>query len=196
MTGSLFERISAVLSLGLLAALALAAWLLTELALRPVWDTSYRSSSKMNAQVMGAEITQTDKAGQSRFHIEAPTLSLFDDGSAEIDAPAMLALRPNAPPVRARASKAIVSADQNEILLRGQALILRDAYGKESEIRIATDWVRFNLDAQTADTTAPVRVNQGNILLTGVGMKFNQKTEQIQVLAQSQMVLPGQGSGQ
>ena len=108
----------------------------------------------------------------------------------------MLALRNGGPPVLAQASKASVSASQKEVLLSGQALISRDAYGKESEIRIATDWVQFDINAQTAQTKAPVRVNQGNILLTGVGMKFNQKTEQIEVLSHSQMVLPGKGARQ
>lgn len=196
MTASLFERTSAVLALGLMAALALAAWLLTELALRPVWDSSYRSSTKLNAQITGAELTQTDEKGQTRFQIASPTLSLFEDGSAEMNNPKMLALRNDAPPVRAHANKALVSANQNEVLLTGQALISRDAYDKESEIRIATDWVQFDMNAQTAQTKAPVRVNQGNILLTGVGMKFNQKTEQIEVLSQSQMVLPGKGTRQ
>ncbi|MBM3375430.1 MAG: LPS export ABC transporter periplasmic protein LptC [Betaproteobacteria bacterium] len=193
MTASLFERVSALLALGLMAALALAAWLLTELALSPVWDSSYRSSTKLNAQITGAELTQTDERGQTRFQIASPSLSLFEDGSAEMSNPVMLALRNDGPPVRAHASKALVSANQNEVMLTGQALISRDAYDKESAIRIATDWVQFDINAQTAQTKAPVRVNQGNILLTGVGMKFNQKTEQIEVLSQSQMVLPGKG---
>jgi lipopolysaccharide export system protein LptC len=196
MTVSLFERASALLALGLMAAMALAAWLLTELALRPVWDSSYRSSTRLNAQITQADLTQTDEKGQTRFRIATPSLSLFEDGSAEMNNPVMLALRNDGPPVRAQASKAFVSASQNEVLLSGQALISRDAYGKESEIRIATDWVRFDINAQTAQTKAPVRVNQGNILLTGVGMKFNQKTEQIEVLSQSQMVLPGKGTRQ
>lgn len=196
MTASLFERASALLALGLMAALALAAWLLTELALRPVWDSSYRSSTRLNAQITGVALTRIDDKGQSRFQIVSPTLSLFEDGSAEMNNPVMLALRDDGPPVQARASKASVSASQNEVLLSGQALISRDAYGKESEIRIATDWVQFDINAQTAQTKAPVRVNQGNILLTGVGMKFNQKTEQIEVLSQSQMVLPGKGARQ
>jgi len=193
MTASLFERVSALLALGLMAALALAAWLLTELALSPVWDSSYRSSTKLNAQITGAELTQTDERGQTRFQIASPSLSLFEDGSAEMSNPVMLALRNDGPPVRAHASKALVSANQNEVMLTGQALISRDAYDKESAIRIATDWVQFDINSQTAQTKAPVRVNQGNILLTGVGMKFNQKTEQIEVLSQSQMVLPGKG---
>jgi len=196
MTASLFERASALLSLGLLAALALAAWLLTELALRPIWDSNYRSSTKLNAQVTRAEITQTDQKGRTQFQIATPTLSLFEDGSAEMNSPVMLALRDDGPPVQARANKGLVSANQNEVMLTGQALISRDAYDKESEIRIATDWVQFDINAQTAQTKAPVRVNQGNILLTGVGMKFNQKTEQIEVLSQSQMILPGKGMRQ
>ena len=196
MTASLFERASALLALGLMAALALAAWLLTELALRPVWDDSYRSNTKLNARITEVALTQTDEKGQTRFRIATPSLSLFEDGSAEMNNPVMLALRNGGPPVQAQASKGSVSASQNEVLLSGQALISRDAYGKESEIRIATDWVQFDINAQTAQTKAPVRVNQGNILLTGVGMKFNQKTEQIEVLSQSQMVLPGKGARQ
>lgn len=190
MKGSFFERASAVLSLGLLAGLALAAWLLTELALRPIWETSARGSGQLNAEVRGAQVIQTDALGAPKYRIEAPQLFLFEDGRAEIRSPLMLALRGDAPAIRASAQQALVSANQNDIRLEGQARIERDAYGTESAIRIATDWVQFDIDAQTAETTAPVRVTQGNILLTGVGMKFNHRSEQIQVLSQSQMVLP------
>ncbi len=191
MTGNFFERASAIVSLVLLAGLALAAWLLTELALRPIWDSDYRSRSQMNSLVTHAEVLQTDASGQPKYLIQTPRLSLFDDGSAEMESPLLLALRKDAPAVRARADQASVSADQNLVALQGKAQIERDAYGNESEIRIATDWVRFDLEAQTAETTAAVRVTQGKVLLTGVGMIFDQRAEQISVLSQSQMILPG-----
>lgn len=190
MRGSFFERASAIVSLGLLAGLALAAWLLTELALRPIWETSMRGSGQLNAEVRNALVIQTDALGAPKYRIEAPRLLLYEDGRAEIFSPLMLALRGDAPAIRTTAQEALISADQNEIRLQGQARIERDAYGTESAIRIATDWVQFDIDAQTAETTAPVRVTQGNILLTGVGMRFNHRSEQIQVLSQSQMVLP------
>jgi lipopolysaccharide export system protein LptC len=192
MTGTLFERFSAMVSLGLLAGLAMTAWLLSQLALRPSWDAAVRTGGQMNAQVQSAEVLQTDASGKPKYRIQTPELSLFDDGRSEMRAPVLMALREDAPAVRARATRALVSADQNEIALEGDARIERQAYGKESEVRILTDWVRFDVSAQTAETTAPVRVNQGATVLTGVGMKFNQRTEQIEILSQTQMVLPSQ----
>lgn len=190
MTGTLFERFSAVVSLGLLAGLAMTAWLLSQLALRPSWDAALRAGGQMNAQVRSAEVLQTDASGRPKYRIQTPELSLFDDGRSQMQAPMLVALRQDAPAIRAQANHASVSADQNEITLEGDARIERQAYGKEAEVRIFTDWVRFDVSAQTAETTAPVRVNQGATVLTGVGMKFNQRTEQIEILSNTQMVLP------
>ena len=190
MTGTFFERFSAVVSLALLGALAMTAWLLSQLALRPSWDAAPRAGGQLNAQVRSAEVIQTDASGRPKYRIQTPELSLFDDGRSEMRNPLLTALRSDAPPVRARASRAEVSANQSAVVLRGDARIERQAYGTEPEVRILTDWVQFDLNAQTAETDAPVRVNQGNTILTGVGMRFNQRTEQIEILSSTQMVLP------
>lgn len=195
MTGTLFERFSAVVSLGLLAGLAMTAWLLSQLALRPIWDAAPRAGGEMNAQVRSAEVLQTDGSGKPKYRIQTPELSLFNDGRSQMQAPLLFALRENAPSVRARANRAVVSADQNEITLEGDARIERQAYGNEAEVRILTDWVRFDVSAQTAETTAPVRVNQGTTVLTGVGMKFNQRTEHVEILSKTQMLLPSRQTG-
>ncbi|MFZ9481023.1 MAG: LPS export ABC transporter periplasmic protein LptC, partial [Burkholderiaceae bacterium] len=50
----------------------------------------------------------------------------------------------------------------------------------------ATLWI----DEERADTDAPVFVQRGLSTLQGVGMRFDQKTQRIDIISESRMVVP------
>ena len=197
MTANIFERLGAFFSLGLLCLLAMAAWLLSEIALRPQWTSSTKSPKAVNAYVDNSQIIQTGSDGTAHYWVQTPRLTLFENGASEVQEPKLMALGRNTPPVLAQADRGLVSANQSRldfIELRGQVQIRRAAYQNESAIFIATDWVRFDVNEKIAQTDAPVRVQQGGKTLSGTGMRFDQKTERLEILSQTQMVVPGSGA--
>ena len=185
------ERLGGLLSIGMVGLLALAAWLLSELVAQSASPASSRPSGSISTVITQAEILQTNAQGQAQYQVRAPRVDLFNDGQALLDQPELVSLAPSQAglAMSARADSAVISGNQQDIEIRGNARMTRPAQGKEPALEVTSPWIRFDLKAQTAQTTAPVRVVRGASVLTGDGLLLDQRSETIRVLSNTKMIL-------
>ena len=187
----MLERLGSLLSIGMVGLLALAAWLLSELVAQSASPTSSRPVGSISTVITQAEILQTNAQGQAQYQVRAPRVDLFNDGQALLDQPELVSLAPSptGPAMSARADSAVISGNQQDIEIRGNARMTRPAQGKEPALEVTSPWIRFDLKAQTAQTTAPVRVVRGASVLTGDGLLLDQRSETLRVLSNTKMIL-------
>lgn len=184
------DRIGGLLSLGLLAALGLSSWVFSTVTQVPDWVKASRQQSGPTAVVTKAHIVKTGTNGQPRQVVVSPSIEQFEDGRATLATPDLTSFRDKGPPVFAKARQAQVSADQNEVQLSGAVVIRREASGDDPALRVETETLTFLSNEEVAQTKDPVMVYRGVSTLYGVGMRLDEKTDRLQILADTRMVLP------
>ena len=184
------DRIGSLLSLGLLAALGLSSWVFSTLTQVPDWVRASQQQTGPTAVVTEATIVNTGSDGHPRQIVVSPTVRQFEDGRALLTKPNLTSSLEKGPPVFATAREAQVSADQNEVLLRGSVIIRREASGDDPALRVETETLTFLSREEIAQTQDPVTVHRGGSTLYGVGMRLDEKANRLQILANTRMMLP------
>jgi lipopolysaccharide export system protein LptC len=184
------DRIGTLLTVGLMGTLAAASYILSEWALQPDWQKDTVGQSGPTAYVFGATILRSNAGGFESQRIQTPKIEQWAEGQSLFTEPVLSSLRPDRPPVMAKALSGEVNADQSVITLKGMVVVTRQAFGTDPAIRIETDSLQFLVNEDLAQTADPVMIFRGNSTLYGVGMTLNQKTDQVTILADSRMVLP------
>jgi lipopolysaccharide export system protein LptC len=184
------DRIGSLLSLGLLAALGLSSWILSSMTQVPDWMRVGQKKTGPTAVVTKAHIVRTGADGKPHQTVVSPTIQQFEDGRALLTAPDLTSFTDNGPPIFAKARQAQVSPDQNQIVLKGAVVIRRQAFRDDPTLRIETETLTFLSNEQVAQTQDPVMVYRGASTLYGVGMRLDEKTDRLQILADTRMVLP------
>ncbi|MFZ9082540.1 MAG: LPS export ABC transporter periplasmic protein LptC [Burkholderiaceae bacterium] len=188
---AVLERLGSLVSIGMVGMLTLAAWLLSELVAQSSGPVSSRPAGSVSTVITQAEILQTNAQGGAQYQVKAPRVDLFNDGQALLDQPELVSLAQSqpGPAMSARADSAVISSNQQEIEIRGNAKISRPAQQREPALEVTSPWIRFDLNKQTAQTTAPVRVVRGASVLTGDGLMLDQRAETLRVLSNTKMIL-------
>ena len=188
---AVLERLGSLVSIGMVGMLTLAAWLLSELVAQSSGPVSSRPAGSVSTVITQAEILQTNAQGGAQYQVKAPRVDLFNDGQALLDQPELVSLAQSqtGPAMSARADSAVISSNQQEIEIRGNAKISRPAQEREPALEVTSPWIRFDLNKQTAQTTAPVRVVRGASVLTGDGLMLDQRAETLRVLSNTKMIL-------
>lgn len=188
---AVLERLGSLVSIGMVGMLTLAAWLLSELVAQSSGPVSSRPAGSVSTVITQAEILQTNAQGGAQYQVKAPRVDLFNDGQALLDQPELVSLAQSqpGPAMSARADFAVISSNQQEIEIRGNAKISRPAQQREPALEVTSPWIRFDLNKQTAQTTAPVRVVRGASVLTGDGLMLDQRAETLRVLSNTKMIL-------
>ena len=184
------DRIGSVLSLGLLAALGLSSWVFSTMTQVPGWMKASQQKTGPTAVISRAHIVKTGPDGKPHQTVVSPAIQQFEDGRALLSAPDLTSFRDNGPPIFAKAQEARVSPDQNQIVLKGAVVIRREAFRGDPALRVETETLTFLSNEQLAQTQDPVMVYRGSSTLYGVGMRLDEKTDRLQILADTRMVLP------
>lgn len=172
------------------AGLAIAAWGLSEVLQRGGLRSSTGTSGP-NAIVESARIIRSDALGKPQYRLEAKRIVHYDDGDQSLfEQPVMVSLSTDKPATIVRADQAVATNNQNQIDLSGDVRIHRAAFGAQPEARVATSKATLFVEEERAITDAPVFVQRGFSTLQGVGMRFDQKTQKIDIVSESRMVVP------
>jgi|GEM_PF-294522 len=133
--------------------------------------------------------------GQNKYRIVGTKLVHYpDDDHADVTLPVITNLDPAQPPITARAQRAtiknIANQTENEVHLYEKVVINRPKTDKAEHLQLKTDYLLAYPDKHTAETNFPVEIISGNTVTTGVGMKANDATQQIQILKNVYSVIP------
>lgn len=179
------------ISIALFALLALASWALTQYLERARPAPKSTQTTGPNAIIERPRIVRSDWQGRPQYRLEAERITM-DESADEtlLSRPTMISLTADKPRTTLRAAQAVTTEKQNRVDLSGDVVITRDAFAEQPPVRIETPRATMFIDEERAVTDAPVRVQRGLSTLEGVGMKFDQKSQSIDILSQSRMVLP------
>jgi lipopolysaccharide export system protein LptC len=178
-------------SLLFFAALAAASWGLSEYLARGRLDRAAGAPQGPNAIIERANILRTGADGLPQYRLQAQRIEHSErEDKSRMVAPSLVTLLKDRPASTATATTAVATENQNRIDLSGDVVMTRAAFADQPAMRLTTTNATLLVQEERAFTDAPVRVERGMSILQGVGMVFDQKTQQIRVLSESRMILP------
>lgn len=178
-------------SIGLFLMLAAASWGLNQYLQLGRGGQGPVAGTGPNAVIENPKIVRTDARGQAQYRLTAKRIE-HDDGRdrSVIDQPIMVSLLSDRPKTTIVADQAVATNHQNQIDLEGNVVIQREAFDGQPPAKITTPRATLLLQEERATTDAPVLVQRGLSTLQGIGMRFDQKTQKIEIVSESRMVMP------
>ena len=188
----LHDRLAAGLSVALLLTLAAGTYYLAQTSLRDAGPAVARAPShEPDYFVEDAVFTRINVHGDPVFRVSAERLLHYpDDESSAYEKPVFVSLDPQRPKLSLRADHGRSSADGEETLLTGNVVMVRSESATEPAMTIRTERVTIFSQTEIARTDAPVRIERGDSVLTGVGMEFNNAARSLRVDARVQLTWP------
>ncbi len=183
-----YDQLAAALSLVLLASLAGVSYYLAQLAERFPRDGGGRKlTHEPDYFVERFLITKMDRQGEPSFRMSADRMVHYpDDDTSEFTRPVLVSLDPARPRVTISATRGSATSKGEQTDLHGQVELLRAGGEGKPPLRVSTDHVRILPEQDLALTERPVRIESGDSVLTGVGMRFNNADRTLDVLSRVQ----------
>ena len=129
--------------------------------------------------------------GQPAYIVSGDKLTHYPiDDSSLIEQPYMRNLSATQPPTETRAQHARVDQDNTRVHLTGNVHVERAANATLQGLDLKTEALTVFPESDRMETDQPVRVVRGQSVMTGVGMKANNATRQIDVSQRLQITYP------
>ncbi len=123
--------------------------------------------------VDNAHLRRYGPDGRLQHDLRAASMLHFpDDDTTEMGQPTLTYVRPQAS-THARADTAVMQGKGEVVTLRGNVRVVRDASGDHAEMVAEMPQLVVWPDDERARTDAPVRIRQGESVITGVGMDID-----------------------
>lgn len=182
---SLFDRLRAWSALvPLLTLLGATYWLSQQvLPLPPAPD--YKARHDPDVIVTDFSAVALGKAGTPHYLLAAHEMKHYpDDNSTELLDPHLTSPFQNAPPLHISADRGTVTHKGDEIILRDNVVIVRDAAGKQGPMKITTSYLHVTPATDIADTDRAVTITTDDSVTTAKGFTLNSATRMLTLLAQ------------
>ena len=128
--------------------------------------------------------TTLDDKGRVHYIMAAQKMLHYpDDDSTYLEEPRLTSLYPDRPPVHVSARRGEVSSKGEQVFLHDDVRVVRDAGAKQGQMVLTTSYLHVLPDSDTADTDRPLTIVDDYNVVNAVGMKLNNRTGVIQLLA-------------
>ena len=122
--------------------------------------------------------------GVPRYSLSARRMVHYpDDDTTHLDAPRLLNFRRANTTVTVTSKTAMLSSNGENVYLTDDVRLVRSAYEDQSELTMQTSYLHIIPDDDIAKTDKPVRVSDAHILITAVGLEFNNQTRILKLLS-------------
>lgn len=122
-------------------------------------------------------IRRYDIHGQLQHTLSARQMRHFpDDDSSEVDQPSII-YQARTPTLELTARQALISADGEEVHLKQEVLLVREASFQRPALHAMTEELRVYPESETAHTDLPVTIINGDNTLYGKGMDADNKQQ-------------------
>jgi lipopolysaccharide export system protein LptC len=177
------ERASIVVSLFILLTLVLGTWWAADYSQRAVEiDPPSRITHEPDAWAKKIVLLRTDEKGFVIHRLEGDLMEHFpDDKSYELISPRAFGLKPENPLTVATSRMAVVYDEGNRIIMRGDAVILRLGDGERQPLNFRSDELTLLIKEDLSYTDLPAIATSGRSRMSGIGMRFNNATQQLDV---------------
>jgi lipopolysaccharide export system protein LptC len=168
--------------LPLLALLSATYWLNQQAEPGPAKPESERHDP--DAIVENFSATSLNDQGVPDFIMAATRLTHYpDDDSTTLDEPRITMLTPGQPAIHATAEHGSISSKGEDIYLRDNVEVLREASAHQRQLTLQTGYLHISPDLDLADTDRPVTIVEANNIVHATGMELNNKTRILKLLS-------------
>ena len=170
------------LPLTIAALLALGTWWLADQQRRSYTEPTPTSPTNPDFIVEQANMARIGADGVAETLVSADRLVHYaQDDRSVLDNPRVLQTRPDQPPITVTARSGVSVRQAEEVQLMGDVHLTRAATPDAPSLDIRTERLTLRPDDAQAFTDAPVRIVQGDSVLTGVGMDFDNSFRTLEV---------------
>jgi len=190
------DRLPALVALALLVTLTILTWWAADYAQRAIAvDPPARFTHEPDAWGERIVMLRTDEGGLPVNRLEGDYMEHFpDDDSYEVREPRATGLRADNPVTLGTARQATIDQNGARVTLNGQARLTRAADGARAALVVASEQLVILTDQDVVQTSLPARVTQGASRMDGVGMRYDNRTRQLDILADADVKIAGADS--
>lgn len=184
------------ISIGIFAFFAMASYGLSEYLERSRFGSSAQNSASPNAIIENPKIIRSGPDGKPRYRLEAMRITHNEAKDESLfERPFIASLAPDKPRSTMQSNTALATDHQDRVDLIGDVVITRDAYEQSPAARLTTTKATVLIEEERAMTDEPVFLQRGLSTLRGIGLKFDQKTQKMEIMSESRMVIPKENKG-
>lgn len=178
------DRFPTIMSVVILVALVIGTWVAAEHTKRAVViEAAAKKTHEPDSWSKNFTVVRTNEAGLPISRLVGEYLEHFpDDGSYDITNP----IATNVPNVgrvtQGTANMATVLDEGNRIVLKGNAFVFRLPEKDDTDpINVRSEEMTMLVDEDVAYTNLPAVARDGRTRLSGIGMRYNNKTGELSV---------------
>lgn len=187
------ERLPALIALLLLITLVVGTWWAADYAQRAIpVDPPRRLTHEMDSWARDFVMLRTDPSGKPINRMEGSYAEHFpDDDSYHITAPRAVGQQAANPITVGTANTAIMENGGQRIIMNGDAHLHRQQDANNDALDVRSQQLIIVPDEDVIFTDLPAVVLKGNSRMSGTGMRYDNKTRQLQVSASTDVEIAG-----
>ncbi|MFM2120073.1 MAG: export transporter periplasmic protein LptC [Pseudomonadota bacterium] len=164
-----------------MAALAAATWWLVQHAPKPLVDAPQQAPGHVaDYEMRGFTIQHQGRSGLGAGQIEGDWVRHYaDDDSLEIDGLRLRWLDAEGRLTVARADRAVMRAQGDEVVLEGHARVSRAAAAGGEPLEFASAWIFIDMARELIRTDKPVVLQQGADRFEAAGLVYDHRSEDL-----------------
>ncbi len=178
------ERFALIVSIGILCILVMSTWWAADYAQRAVdIDPPSRLTHEPDNWAKQLVLLRTNLKGEVIQRLEGDLMEHFpDDNSYELLKPRAFVLRPENPLVIATSRTATIYDDGDRIVMQGDAVVLRLGDSERQPLNFRSDALTMLVKQDITYTDLPATAISGRSRMNGVGMRYNNVSQTLDVL--------------
>ncbi|WP_251862885.1 LPS export ABC transporter periplasmic protein LptC [Achromobacter sp. Marseille-Q4962] len=187
------DRLPSLIALFLLLVLVLCSWWAADYAQRAVQvDPPRRITHEIDAWSRDFVMLRTDPTGKPINRLEGVYAEHFpDDDSYHITTPRAVGQREDSPITVAVSKTAVMEEGGKRIVMNGDAHVHRQPDANNDVLDVRSQQLILLPDEDLVYTDLPAQVLKGRSRMNGTGMRYNNKTRQLQVSSSTDVEISG-----
>jgi len=138
-----------------------------------------------DAIVENFSATKLNEQGAPSFIVAAKKMLHYpDDDSTTLEDPRITMLSAEHPAIHASAKLGTVSSKGDEIFLRDDVEVLREASAKQDQLALQTEYLHIIPDQNLTNTDQAITITDAHTIVHAKGMEMNSKTRILKLLSQ------------
>jgi len=188
------ERVPAFIAAALLIILVIGTWWAADYAQRSIpIDPPRRVTHEPDSWANNFVMVRTDPAGIAVNRIEGERMVHYpDDDSYHFTAPRAVGQQPGSPVTVGRSKTAIMDKGGSRITMQGNAHLHRPPGGDRSALDVKSTELILLPDENVVYTDKPALVVNGKSTMNGKGMRYDNKTRNLQVFSATDVKISGE----
>lgn len=188
------DRLPSIVAVILLTALVIGTWWAADYAQRAVpIDPPRRITHEPDHWARQFVLVRGDEQGMAINRLEGDYLEHFPDtDSYEVQRARAVGQRPGSPLTTASSDRAVMDQDGARVVMTGNAHVHRRADAENRALDVKSEVLTLLPDEDVVYTDQPALVVHGNSTMNGTGMRYDNKTRQLQVYSSTDVKISGQ----